>query len=170
MELDHGVNNLHAIEEVETACGKRLLERDGVRLVEASGLDPGITFDADVECLVVDEPRVELLERINVANGDVLSKVDPRMLVGVGRRKVQDGEGGLVRSIRKVHGALERLNVGLDSAVGADGGANVHGERVGRSISDLDRYDFKLCLVDLVLGDSRNSDEDSKSETISLLF
>lgn len=128
MEFDHRVNNLHAVEEVETACGKRLLESDGVCLVEASRLDPGITLDADIERLVVDEPRVELLEGIKVANGDVLGKVDPRMLVGVGRRKVQDGEGGLVRSIRKVHAALERLNVGLDSAVGADGRANVHGE------------------------------------------
>lgn len=160
-EISRVDRDLSALEEIEALDLEGLLEVDAVLAVEAGGLDLCLTFDGDLDGLVVGEPDVEGGEGVHVLDGDVLADVDLLVLGGGGRGELEGGEGGVRLEVLEVHAAGEPVDVGVDGAVGGDGGVDLHAVAVRLGLEDVDALDVELSIVDLALGNLGHADKDA---------
>lgn len=166
LERDLAVQDLGAREQVERLDVERLLEVDVVLPAQAGGLDLGLALDGQLQRLVVDEPDVVVDEGVHVGDGDLLGDVDHLVLVGGRLREVNGGEGGVRLEVLEVEVAAEGIDVGVDRAVGLDGGVDLHGVGVGGGVQDVDALDLQLGVVHLGLCDLGHTHEDA-AKTVS---
>lgn len=96
-----------------------------------------------------------------ISNGDILADVDELVLVAVCRGEGDVEERSLAREILEVHDTVKGIDVGLDGAIGGDGGVDLQGDAISLGVDDVDALDFQLGVVDLLLGDLGNSNEDA---------
>lgn len=154
-------DNLGSLEQIEALHGDGLLEVDIVLLGQALGLHLGLTSDGNTECLVVDEPDVELVKCLPVSDGDFLVDIHSLVFVGVGLGEVDGGERRVSGDILEVHDTLERIDIGLDLAIGLNGRVNLHAVLVGARVQNSDALNLKLSLIELVLSNLGDSDKDA---------
>lgn len=148
-------------EKIKTLNLESLLEGDAILAGQAAGLDLGLALDSDAQSLVIGEPDVEGSEGVHVSDVDLLADIDSLVLVTVGGREVDGNEGGVRLEVLEVHDTLEAVDVGLDGAVGGDGGVDLHQVGVALGAEDIDALDLEVGIVKLVLGDLGNSNKDA---------
>lgn len=153
-----------AVEQIQTLHVDGLLEGNIELGGQARRLDLGLSVHGNVESLVGGEPNVEVVEGVVVSNGDILADVDELVLVAGSLGEGNVKEGSLAREILEVHDTVKAIDVGLDGAIGGDGGVDLQGDAVRLGVDDVDALDFQLGVVDLLLGDLGNSNEDAGVE------
>lgn len=77
-----------------------------------------------------------------VFNRNVLADVDQLVLVAVGCGEGDVEERCLAREILKVHDTVKSIDVGLDGAIGGNGGVDLQGDAVRLGVDDIDALDF----------------------------
>ena len=168
-QIGLAVLDLGALEQVQALGSDGLFEGDRRLAVKTLGLNLGLALDSDANGLIVDEPGVEASEGSHILNSDVVGEVNPLKLVGVGLGELDVDEGGVGRLILEVHDTIEGVDIGLDSAIGGDGGVEAQGVGRGGGVGDLDGVDGQLGLVDLVLSNLGDSNEDTMEKSVSML-
>lgn len=163
-DIDLSAINRGAVEQIQTLHVDGLLEGNAKLGGQARRLDLGLSVHGDVESLVSGEPDVEGVEGVVVSNGNILADVDELVLVAVCLGEGDVEEWSLAREILEVHDAVKGIDVGLDGAIGGDGGVDLQGDAVRLGVDDVDALDIQLGVVDLLLSDLGNSNEDAGIE------
>lgn len=164
-DIDLSARNRGTVEQIQTVHVDGLLEGNPPFSEQASRLDLGPSIHGDVKSLVSGKPDVEGVEGVVVCNRNILADVDFLVLVAVGRREGNVEEGGLAREVLEVHDTVKAIDVGLDGAIGGDGGVDLQGDAIRLGVDDIDALDFQRGIVDLLLGDPGNSNEDARVDS-----
>lgn len=164
-DVDLSASNRGAVEQVQTLHVDGLLKGDVEFRGQARRLDLGLSVHGDVESLVSGEPNVVGVEGVGVSNRNVLADVDELVLVAVGCGEGEVEERRLAGEILEIHDTVKGIDVGLDGAIGSDGGVDLQGDAARLGVDDVDALDFQLGIVDLLLGDLGNSNEDAGADS-----
>lgn len=163
-DIDLSAINRGAVEQIQALHVDGFLEGNVKLGGQARRLDLCLSVHGDVESLVGGEPNVEGVEGVMISNGDILADVDELVLVAVCLGEGDVEERSLAREILEVHDTVKAVDVGLDGAIGGDGGVDLQGDAIRLGVDDVDALDIQLGVVDLLLGDLGNSNEDDEAD------